>query len=345
MDDSAPDEGMYERIDSRRDRLRLKFLLNLNRYALTAGLALVLFGVIVGMSTLGDASLREMMDPGGPVQSAFQTMLLSITTAVTLVVTISQLVLAQELGPLGDQRERMTGERSFREDVEEFLETASPPEPNAFLRVLVQLSSDKAERLRDAVASSDDAELREDTNRLVDSVVTNAEVVHEQLRDVQFGQFAIMQAALDYSYSWQIYELRRIRKEHADAFTDEQREAFDELDDILQFFGPAREHVKTLYFEADLVNLSRQILYIGLPALAIAAGMGFFANAGMFPGTTLGIDNVTWVVSGTFTITALPLLLLAAYIFRLATLAKRTIAIGPFILRPSEDAGETEWES
>ena len=336
---------MYERIDSRHDRLRLKFLLNLNRYLLTAGLALGLFGALVGMSTLGEVSLRELMGPNGLVRPAFQTMLLSITTSVTLVVTISQLVLAQELGPLGDQRERMDGERSFREDVEEFLETASPPEPNAFLRVLVELSSDKAERLGDVIASSDDDELREDVQQYIENLVANADLVNEQLRDVQFGNFAIMQAALDYNYSWHIYELRRIRREYADSLTDEQRTALDELHAVLQFFAPTREHIKSLYFESALVNLSRQILYIGLPALAIAAGMGFFADAGMFPGATLGIDNVTWVVSGAFTITALPLLLLAAYIFRLTTLAKRTLSIGPSILRPSEDAGETDWES
>ena len=126
MSHSAPDDGMYERIGSRHDRLRLKFLLNLNRYVLTAGLALGLFSAIVGMSTLGEVSLREVMGPNGRVHPAFQTMLLSITTSVTLVVTINQLALSQELGPLGDQRERMDGELSVREDVEEFLGMAAP---------------------------------------------------------------------------------------------------------------------------------------------------------------------------------------------------------------------------
>jgi hypothetical protein len=333
---------MYERIDSRYDRLRLKFLLKLNRHVLTAGLALGLFIAIVGMSTLGDASLRDIMGPNGLVRPAFQTMILSITTAVTLVVTISQLVLAQELGPLGDQRERMGGELSFRDDVEDFLGTASPPEPNALLRVLVDLSSEKAEWAKDVVANTDDDELRADVQQFVDNLVSNAELVNEQLREVQFGDFAIMQAAPDYNYSWHLYDLRRIRKEYADVLTDEQQEALDELNAVLQYFAPTREHIKSLYFESDLVNLSRQILYLGIPALALAAGMGFFFNSGMFPGETLEIDNVTWVVSGAFTITALPLLLLASYIFRLTTLAKRTLSIGPSILRPSENAGETK---
>lgn len=187
---------MYERIDSRYERLRLKFLLNLNRYVLTAGLALGLFSAIIGWSTLVDPSLREMMGPNGMVRSAFQTVLLSIATSVTLVVTISQLVLAQELGPLGDQRERMAGEQSFRDDVEELLGTASPPEPNAFLRALTELSSDKAQRLSNVVASSGD-DLREDVKQFSNNLVANAEIVNEQLRDVQFGNFAIMQAALD----------------------------------------------------------------------------------------------------------------------------------------------------
>ncbi|WP_224338186.1 hypothetical protein [Haloprofundus halobius] len=344
MGDSAPDDRMYERIDRRYERLRLKFLLNLNRYVLTAGLALGLFSAIIGLSTLGDVSLREMMGATGLVGSAFQTMILSITTSVTLVVTISQLVLAQELGPLGDQRERMDGELSFRDDVEDFLGTASPPEPSEFLRVLVELSSDKAELAGEVITNSDDDELRVDVQQFVDNLVSNADLVDEQLRDVQFGEFAIMQAALDYNYAWHMYELRRIRKEYADTLTDEQQEALAEVNAVLQYFAPVREHIKSLYFESDLVNLSRQILYLGLPALAIAAGMGFFSNPGMFPGDMLGIDNVTWVVSGAFTITALPLLLLAAYIFRLTTLAKRTLSIGPSILRPSENAGETNWE-
>lgn len=344
MADSATDNWLYKRITSSADRLRFAILLDLNRYILTAGLALGLFGALIGLSTLGVMSLASMMEANGPVRAGFQTMLLSISTSVTLVVTISQLVLSQELGPLGEQRERMDGELSFRDDVEEYLETASPPEPNELLRVLIELSSDKAAQVNDAVANSDDDELQADVEQFTADLVSNADRVHEQLRDVQFGNFAIMQAALDYNYSWHMYEQRRISKEYTDTLTDEQREVLDELGTVLQFFALTREHIKSLYFEADFVNLSRQILYLGIPALALAAGMGFFADAGMFPGTTLGIANPTWVVSGAFTITALPLLLLTAYILRLTTLAKRTLSIGPSILHPDENAGETNSE-
>ena len=61
-----------------------------------------------------------------------------------------------------------------------------------FLRVLIEVNSDKAERLGDIVASSDDDELREDVKQFSDNLVANAELVNEQLRDVQFGNFAIL---------------------------------------------------------------------------------------------------------------------------------------------------------
>jgi hypothetical protein len=48
------------------------------------------------------------------------------------------------------------------------------------------------------------------------------------------------------------------------------------------------------------------------------------------------ISIVTWVVSAAFTVTLIPFLLFTAYILRIAPVAKRTLAIGPLILRESQ---------
>jgi hypothetical protein len=61
------------------------------------------------------------------------------------------------------------------------------------------------------------------------------------------------------------------------------------------------------------------------------------------PGTTLGMDNLVWVASGAYTIGLAPFVVLVAYVLRIATMAKRTLAIGPFILRETE-SGEGEEE-
>ena len=127
-------------------------------------------------------------------------------------------------------------------------------------------------------------------------------------------------------------------EEFDDVLDDDQRQAFDDLHTALSMFGPAREHIKTLYFQWALVELSQYILYAAVPALAIAGGMLAFVGAETFgPATFLTVPVVTWVVGLAFTITLVPFLLFTAYILRIATVAKRTLAMGPLILRESQE--------
>ena len=143
-------------------------------------------------------------------------------------------------------------------------------------------------------------------------------------------------AALNFNYGWKIFQVERIADDHADSLTDEDDALLDELKTSLSMFGPAREHIKTLYFEWALINLSQLILYVSVPALVVAGTMLAFVSELSFTGATLGISDLLLVVAGAFTVTLLPFLLLVAYILRVATVAKRTLAIGPLILRDSQ---------
>jgi hypothetical protein len=60
-------------------------------------------------------------------------------------------------------------------------------------------------------------------------------------------------------------------------------------------------------------------------------------RANAVTGTTLGVDNLVWVVSFAFIITLSPFIILLSFIFRIATVAQRTLAMGPFILRETEE--------
>jgi hypothetical protein len=101
-------------------------------------------------------------------------------------------------------------------------------------------------------------------------------------------------------------------------------------------FGPAREHRKTPYFEWGTIELSQLIIYTALPALLVAGSMVAFVGAGSFPGSSLGVSDILWVTAAAFTVTLLPFFLFVSYVARIATVAKRTLAIGPLILRDSQ---------
>ncbi|SDC33518.1 hypothetical protein [Natrinema hispanicum] len=316
--------------------LKIWLLLGANRLHVTAVLTLVVFVGFVAAVTLLPKPLTPQLQTGDTIETMFSTMLSAIITGTTLVVTIGQLVLSQENGPLGDQRDRMENSMDFRDFTEELIGSPSPADPSTFLREIVGVAQQRAEDLREQVSENDADGLQEDVDEFTDSLVGNSETVRDQLDGASFGTFDVLFAALNYNYGWKIFQVERIANEHEDDLSEDELALLDELKTALSLFGPAREHVKTLYFEWALVSLSQMILYAAVPALVIAGIMLTVVDAGTFPGQTLGVANMTLAIGLAFTITLVPFLLFTAYVLRIVTVAKRTLAIEPLILRDSQ---------
>lgn len=344
MSGSSPGNTLRERVGSRRARLRLYILLNVNRRLLAVILALAMFVVLVLLGVYAVPTFRQFMVEYAPTRYVFQAYVGALITGVTLVVSISLVVLSQEFGPLGEQRGRMSGSMGFRGDVEDIFDAVSPPEPNSFLRALVENTTEKAEALEEAVADTENDEFSEAVNQLTDDVIDNANVVSDELEDRSFGEYAVVKAALDYNYSWKIYQARRLQDRFGETMDHDTRRKLIDLIDILGFYGPAREHIKTLYFQWQLVDLSRGMLYLSVPALAITSALAMYLAPSSFPGAFLGIDNLIWIVSAGMAVGALPFLFLTSFILRLMTITKRTLAVGPFILRSAGRSSEIEWK-
>ncbi|TQQ83644.1 hypothetical protein EGH24_02305 [Halonotius terrestris] len=341
-DDETPSDRMSERVAG--SRLKQWLLLEADRWLVTGLLLAVVFGALVGIGTLvpgGAAAIRS----GDPIGTLFQGLLTATITGVTLVLTLNQLVLSQELGAVGDQRDRMDGAMAFRDDVATEIGTpVSPARPAQFLRALVDVAGERAADLRAAVSETTDAELREEITEFSDSLIQNAEQVSASLDDEQFGTFDMMSSALNFNYSWKIFAARRISERYADSLGADADDTLDELIAVLKLFGPAREHFKTLYFQWDLINLSRQILAVSVPALLVSAVMIVFFDAADYAGTVAGVDTLVVAVAAATTLAVLPFMLLIAYVMRIATVTKHTLSIGPFILRETDDVSEVEWD-
>ena len=323
---------------------KLWMLLNADRWVVGGCVLGLLFGSFVLVSALAPVGLRDVLAQSDPTETLFQALVTAIITSVTLVATITQLVLSQELGAVGDQRERMEGAMQFRADVADMVDApVSPPEPAAFLQALVDATQARAADLADAVEGNE--ELREQVTSYTNSLDRNADEVRKRLGEAQFGTFEVLYAALDYNYSWKIYEGRRLQTEYDDALSASAREALDGVVGTLRLFGPAREHIKTLYFQWELTSLSRTVLYAAVPALVVAiSGVLFLDAPGTVTGATLGVDNLVWVVSAATTVALAPFVVLLAYVLRIATIAKRTLAIGPFVLRETERTETIAWD-
>lgn len=326
-----------EKVNDRLGGLRLWVLLRMNRWVLTIALLLVVFLVLVLTSQLGLTPLRTIIENQDGLEFLFSAFIGAIITGTSIVVTINQLVLSQELGAVGQQRERMQKSMAFRQDIEDTLtESVSPPEPAAFLYELVDGIHEHADGLAEATGANQDQDVRNVVDGYVTDMTEDARAVKSDLAESQFGTFAVIWNALRFNYSRKIYDGRKIRADHGASLSDESVEKLDETIDTLRLFGPAREHFKTLYFQWELINLSRALLYVSVPALAVMAIMIMYIDANALPGTILGVDNLVWLTSLGFVIGITPFVVFIAYILRIATVAKRTLAMGPFILRESE---------
>ncbi|WP_458186012.1 hypothetical protein [Haladaptatus sp. NG-WS-4] len=338
---SQPGDTMRERVDE--SRLKLWVLMEANRWVVAGGVLVAFFLTLLVLGVLDPSPLQQYIGPSDPVDTLFQGLVGAIITGVTLVVTLNQLVLSQELGPVADQRSRMEGAMEFRRDVEDVLDLqTAPPEPASFMQALMEETQNRANALADVVEESQDDELKETIRSYVDGLSENADEVSETLENTQFGTFDVLSAILNFNYSWKIFLARKIRSEHADDITEEVDEAFNDIIESLNFFGPAREHFKTLYFQWELVNLSRAMLYTAVPALVVTVAMIIYFDAKAVPGATVGISNDVLVTSLATTIAVVPFVILLSYILRIATVAKRTLSIGPFILRETKRNDDLE---
>lgn len=323
-------------------RIRRWLLLDGNRWVLAAGLAFAVFGFLVVVLHLNDPPLRVTMRQKDPVETLFQGLATALITGVTLVVTIDQLVLSKQLGALGEQRAELADALEFRTEVEELFDATSPGEPAALMSVIVDDSRARAETLVGVAGSrakGEDALLRR-VEEFAAGHAENADAVSRRLDEAEFLRFGVLRAVMEYDYTWRLHEGLRLRRAVEDSgethIDGELRETFDDLLHALRLFGPAREHIRSLYFQSELVQLSRVILSVAVPALAVTVAALLAIDAGDLPGATLGVSNLVWVVCAAVTVAVVPFLILVSYVLRIVTITQRTLTTGPFILEKAD---------
>jgi hypothetical protein len=330
MSDLSTDNTLRERTEI--NKYWFWLLLEANRWVVACGLALLVFLVFMLWGTLKPVSLHSTMQSSDMVETVFAGLVGAIITGTTLVVTINQLVLSQEIGSLGNQRTRMDVTMDFRQNTDELLGTTTPATPAAYLLALVETCEQRATTLRDTLSGTENDALYGAIDTYVDDLLENADHARERLEGSDFGTFDVLLPALDYNYDRKMYDIRRLGIENENDLTTEQRGAFRDLLEALTMYAPVREYIKDLYIQWALVKLSRAILYAAVIALTVAGGMVVFVDPTTFSSTFLGIETILWVVSTAFAVSALPFLLFTSYILRLATLAKQTLSMGPLML-------------
>lgn len=307
-----------------------------NRLSLTLAGSVLVFVLLLVLRSVGviaftnDDSITRMAS--GMIAGSF--------SLVTLVVSVNQLILSQEFSPASQFRDRLGGLLDFRRDVESAASVpASPTVPARLLELLTAAIRDSAENLADAVSDHGDEEFRSLTTQYAGSVAESTERLDETLDRAGSSTFDALAAAVRYDDAWQLYAARHLRNDAAE-LSEETEQAFDDLTEALRLFGTAQEHLKTIYLQRELTRFSQLTIYCGVPAVGAAVLIALLY--GDIGNTTVSASYLPYVTSLLATVVFVPLLLLASYILRTATLTRRTAAIGPMFPRKEPDEGPFE---
>ena len=308
-----------------------------NRSIIAIGLSIAVFVLLLTLYSLGvvgfenDDSITRMS--GGMIAGTF--------SLVTIVISINQLILSQELGQAGELREKLAGVMEFRRDIEAMADVpASPTEPTELLSLITAAIRDRAERLSATTVSDDEASELLDT--YANTVIERTKEVERRLQAADFGTFNAVATMLRYDDDWLFYVARHVRNKNESVLSADSTDAIDELIDGLQTFSVAREHFKATYLQRELAQLSRLTLAFGVPAVIAAMIVGLlYADP---TGAAIEEAYLPYVTSALITVVVSPLALVASYILRTATIARRTASIGPLLPHKEPESGPFEVE-
>ena len=304
-------------------------LLEANRNAVTGALLTGVFATLIVMGTVWTFEMQRLLTETPAVQTILNTLLSGIILLVSIVISINSIALSYDINSIETQEERIEGIMEYRQSIGEMTDKeVSPTDPASFLEVMGEVIRDRAEALKEA---SDDSD--EEIAEYIEAVFGTVEQLGGSFENASGAEFGVLWLGLDVDYGEHIDRSRAIRSSEGSDMSDPFQDRLDELVRAFELFAIGREYFKTLYYSNEVAQLSRTLLVVSLPAILFNAAAILAINAQLFP--TMGIPGVSPLllfVAITFTISLAPYLILTSYMLRLATVARKTTAAGPFSL-------------
>jgi hypothetical protein len=322
---SRSDETPDELRRWRREDLRRWFLLSGSRNRVAA---VVVLGFLAAITALRLAGVIAVTNPDSVTRS-LSNFIGGNITLVTIVISINQLIISREFGTPDEVRERVSEMIDYQEEVESHAlgDEVSPTTPGQFLDFLTDVKRDRAIAFRDALDECSD-EVLADIDRFVDSVVRQADIATETIEGNEYGSFDTLLTIMEIDYSDDIRTARKIGRDHGDDLSEDALGELNELLELLEDVGVARKYFKTLYMQRELADLSKKLLYTGVPAIAAALVSVWIYGQNVGPMLqTPFLEIIIFLLTAT---AFLPITVLFAYVLRIATVTRGTSSTVPF---------------
>lgn len=301
-------------------------LLTGDRLLVSALQFVALLGVFTVVMVSGIAPLREET----PVLFLLFALIAANFTLIAIVTSLSQLVLGRRLESPGEIRAKMNDTMAYRRDVGETIDqTIMPVKPDAFFLILFETARSDLAVLGELTSQGRTSRTRQELEDLVGGLDDQTDYVVRLLEHPSSEMKHALFASLNTKYGNYVHRAWYLQTEYADEFTDRLIEPLSRLTETLEHIVVASRMFETVFIESEVSELSRFLLYVGLPVqIAAVVVMLLYTAPELVPLVPSSVLNV--LVPGTLTAGFAPFLVLNSYIVRLTVVARRTADNFPF---------------
>jgi hypothetical protein len=264
-----------------------------------------------------------------PLYYVFSGFISGNLSLMTIVVSVNQLVLSRQLQTPNSFRNDLESIADFRRDVAQDTErTVAPITPADFLEVLLSSLDDELDALREVPPQMTDSDNRRRVEDLLKDLSRQAGRSQSRLNQSEMRTLDAVVATHHLDLSRATNQSSRLRATCGDDLPDDGFETLERIATTLQQIDVAREYFRTLYTQEYLSQMSRVLLYIGVPAQLILASalLEFVGLLSAHPPAQFSAWTVyLFVIFG-----LVPLAVVFSFIVRAATIAHWSVTTTQF---------------
>ncbi|MFC7044591.1 hypothetical protein ACFQH6_03440 [Halobacteriaceae archaeon GCM10025711] len=306
-------------------------LLTGHRMVVAVGLTAIVFLGFLALVQLGVVAVG----PSSSAATVFGSGLISGTlTLVTVALSINQLILSRVFGSPHELRSKLDGTRDLRRQIQAYAgEPTTPNDPAEFLSVVARTLGDHAAQFQSAVADAA-WNAPSEVHTYADDVAAYADNIDDHIES-QSNIVDVLDVVLGSEYAQNLTATEYVANAYEDDLTEAAHRELDAVDGLLEAIAITRQFFKTLTLQQDFARLSRVVAYAGFVALLASVSLALVYRSNS---VTVGLQVLPFVVSFGIAVIVTPLTVFIAYILRAATIARRTVSVGPFV--PPEERSE-----
>lgn len=308
------------------------FIFHGDRLHVTAVLLAAVFAGLVVLAVAWPIEYRRLVAETGLIQTVFNTILGGVILLVSIVVAVVAVGVSQELTTLGEQTDRVDDAITFRQEADLPDDAEMPAQTGVFLAMMVTTIRERLAPLRDIEDGTYDDAFHDGIDELARDIEANVDELQNTLESVRFGTTDELIIGLDYDASWQLHHAAMLVRRHEDELAPEDVRTLEALTGALREFLIGREYFKSLYYKREFSDLAKSLLVVSLPVIIFIIYVILAIDTGAFPDVRImGLSPLALFLNAAFTIALAPYVLLTSYVFRAASITKRTLAAGPFV--------------